>query len=173
MRILYIFLGILAFDTTLAQSTFHSGLEAGSYSVGYKVLQYEVKSRNYGTRPRPLNISLWYPAKAEGERLHFADYLNTEALINHELSIAEARKLVVGQLYSRAKRNGASEEALDQLLQLPTLALKKAPREPGQFPLVIVVQGGWSTGLYTVYPLRMVGVKWLLGSLTHRHSGTS
>ncbi len=134
-------------------------LKPGKYDVGFKViekydytrpvkLKHDYKGNfQSGVRWRPLQISIWYPAKGTGSaRVLLQDYYSltlTETNFDRVLSKndiqKELRKKFSAKLksYHLAKADSAGRE---KILNIKTSAVKNAPAAEGSFPLIIVTQ---------------------------------
>jgi hypothetical protein len=130
------------------------GLNAGPYSVGFDVVRRADSSRVFrpvaidGAElppiPRPIQISVWYPAVAgaHSTTVVFADYaalLGTEgraAVLDTVASAAGCRELA-----SYLVSLGASEPAVDRLLRTPSGARRSVTRARGRFPVVVILAG--------------------------------
>jgi len=87
--------------------------------------------------PRPMSISLWYPARAgAGPRLRYRDYLLGEPAPIGAPPIDEVAALV-GFL----TRQGAADSTINTWLDRPMLAYPAPAPSGGRFPLVLIAQG--------------------------------
>ncbi len=123
-------------------------LRPGPHAVGYRVEWIRDPARAWGdsAAPRPIQVSLWYPAaaRAGAPRLRLRGYA-------HLLGAPEGRPP-----RTDAERRAAERRALaapfppgipgaryDTLMALEALAGHDAPAAPGRFP-VVVLGMGWS-----------------------------
>lgn len=123
-------------------------LRPGPHAVGYRVEWIRDPARAWGdsAAPRPIQVSLWYPAAARSgsPRMRLRTYA-------HLLGAPEGRPL-----RTEAERRAAERRALavpyppgtpgaryDTLMSLEALAGHDAPAASGHFP-VVVLGMGWS-----------------------------
>lgn len=123
-------------------------LRPGPHAVGYRVEWIRDPARAWGdsAAPRPIQVSLWYPAAARvgAPRMRLRDYA-------HLLGAPEGRTL-----RTEAERRAAERRALaapgppgipgaryDTLMALQALAGHAAPAASGRFPAVVLGMG-WS-----------------------------
>lgn len=141
-------------------------LEPGPYAVGYKVIQKNDFSRSFGTRsdpanrvtldehPRPLQISLWYPAlnSDSSTRMVYEEYVEWIGLIGkHHSPTNETGKSGKDEFYSYFTRQGVVKEKLDQLLTMRTAVTKNCVPEKGLYPLILFAPGiGDSPVMHTI-----------------------
>ena len=129
--------------TFLFNAAAESNSEPSSYSIGFRVTQALDRSRITSAYPegRPVQISVWYPARPGGTPLEFRDYVALSAAeIDGDASPAAAAKAV--EAY-RSFLTGAGVSAPDAGAWLSTKV--RATRDPapatGRFPLVLIAQG--------------------------------
>jgi formylglycine-generating enzyme required for sulfatase activity/dienelactone hydrolase len=118
---------------TISPAPLWGGLEPGPFAVGFTILEISDSSRLEGGAPRPLQVSLWYPALgSRTPRLLYGDYV--AAYADRESYIAEA--------FPRADR-----AAVDWLLATPTGVRRDAPALVGRHPLIVYAPGLGGTPL--------------------------
>src|SRR5215813_11848265 len=90
---LFLFLMILVAGNVFGNdSQFWGSLKAGQYSAGFQVINQYDYSRPYirkydyegkmasGERGRPIQINIWYPAKAGGKAMTLSDYVHLTSI---------------------------------------------------------------------------------------------
>ncbi|MFL5409169.1 MAG: dienelactone hydrolase family protein [Myxococcales bacterium] len=114
----------------------------GAHPVGFEVAALQDPSRPLEGRPRPIQMSLWYPAARRAPtELTFGDYVS---LVGSELGPATPEEAHVAVeehasfLRSRAKM---SEDDVERWLARPMRAIARAEPLPGRVPLILVAQG--------------------------------
>jgi hypothetical protein len=126
------------------------GVEPGTYSVGFRLLEGEDHTRPVTgglaskARPRPVRTYLWYPAQGtrRAQPMRFGRYA---ALADDDVWPAD----IVGSLheklaYSRRPLARALGPAgFAALLERPVLAVENAKPMRGPFPLIVIGQGFW------------------------------
>ena len=119
-------------------------LRAGSYAVGFRIVQVEDPSRGWEREgARPIPMSVWYPATAgpAAALMPFDDYViaygDRRVVDKEALRAAYAAQWFAGE--PRAK--------VDELLRTQTAVRRDAPAAAGRFPLVIYAPGYGSTPL--------------------------
>jgi len=150
------------------------GLKSGPYSVGFRLIQTYDHSRTFkrkadyfgkaaeGERSRPLQISIWYPAKParDAEPLKVEEYYQSRATetdfrsVSPERlknSVSELLELMMMEWRIPPQRRAEVKAKLDAILAGPAAAFKDAPPELGPFPLIIHLPG--YNGSPTDYPL--------------------
>jgi len=152
MRTSSISLLTLLFLTNIlaADSPFWGNLKSGRYPVGFQILQEYDHGRpfhrkkdyegnlNSGERGRPLQINIWYPAKAPQIPMTLADYVHVSATEDFSALTEEAKlKSEKGFLQGRWFQ-GVPEEKLKELLVKPTGASKDSAHAEGRFPLILL-----------------------------------
>ncbi len=149
-------------------------LKPGPYAVGYRVKQTYDHSRTFKRRTdffakraegeisRPLQISIWYPAKPVpgASPIKVEEYFQARVTetdfhpptAEHiKQSIAELKGMMIMEWRVPPERRAEVEARLDGILGSPAFAVKDAPAEPGPFPLIIHMPG--YNGSPTDYPL--------------------
>ncbi len=128
-----------------AQDSFWGDLVPGSYDVGYRTIAISDTERTYNGQPRPLLLSVWFPASLDeaSDRVLFEDYLFTEGAKVSMQSLNQAQKDDVStQFIKKIAERGADTQALKDLLKLSTKAIKNESVLNETFPLLISLQGG-------------------------------
>lgn len=138
--------------------------EPGPYDVGYRVMhEYDPTrtfkpKRDYFGKPtegpiaRPLQISVWYPAKPSPghTRMRLVDYYHTQATETdfappspERLAIMMNRLKNIWPIEFRIPPEGraAVRERIDEALQEEVFATKDAVPEEGPFPLIVHMPG--------------------------------
>ena len=125
------------------------GLEAGEYSVGFRLIEEPDNSRAVtgGTspttaHPRPVRMYLWYPARSSSDarRMRFGHYA---ALADEDIWPSEIAGNVREELKfsQRALARSLDPESFEALLAQPVPAIEKAEALEGPFPLIVIGQG--------------------------------
>ncbi len=129
-------------------------IPAGPYDIGFKVFQTHDFSRGYWPEPdnsesnhetaRPIQISMWYPAKIEqqAEKMIFGDYIEILPSELGEERVTEKKKKAA---YERLRRGPldpyfdgvVTDNDLQKVFDTPIPATKNAEAEAGPFPLII------------------------------------
>jgi hypothetical protein len=123
------------------------GLEPGSYSVGFRLLEGVDPSRTVtdstgAAHPRSVRTYLWYPAEGSAQPMRFGRYaaLADEDIWPEEITGDQRGKLA----YSRRPLARAMGPAgYEALLQRPVLAIENAAPADGAFPLIVMAEGFW------------------------------
>src|SRR5574341_1039713 len=131
-------------------------LKSGAYAVGFKTEYKYDYSRTYKPkqdyegkpvleeRARPMQISLWYPAKTakNAKYLLYEEYVH---LIAKEQSFgaftAEDKQRGRNVFRSSPQVRQVSDADFNKLVQTPTAAINDATPAEGRFPLILVAQG--------------------------------
>lgn len=131
------------------------GLEPGRYAVGYTVRHIHDATRTLpadastkiqpaGAAPRPIQISIWYPAEREGggSTLTIRDYLAIAAsAIDSEAADSEGQEAALAKTIAAITESGVPRSRLERSLERRTLATRDAGSLPGPFPLVVYSPG--------------------------------
>ncbi len=140
MKLGTLFLLVLTFtvNTIYAQKEINlfGNLNFGRYEVGVKQLALVDTLKE---EPREISIILWYPAKGNGDKLKFADYMDyrgelTESELLQDISIGLGGE---EKLFTK--------DSLELLLHAKMNAIKEGAAKSGKFPLLI-----WSIRYGTV-----------------------
>jgi hypothetical protein len=138
-------------------------LEPGPHAVGFRVFERYDRSRVFrfprdlegrareGERARPIQVSVWYPAEAAGQRMTWGEYLALDATQTRFGEPTPARMAAAEQtVFGFVLLRDLPAEARTRLKQLEGLATRNAPAKAGKYPVVL-----WSLGspvLYHVTP---------------------
>ncbi len=122
------------------------GLEPGTYSVGFRLLEDVDHSRAITgsvastAHPRPVRTYLWYPAEGTAQPMRFGRYA---ALADEDIWPAEIAGNLRDKLaYSRRPlARSLGPAGFEALLQRPVLAVENAAPLDGPFPLIVIGQG--------------------------------
>ena len=133
-----------------AVAPFWSDLQAGNYSVGFRVLYTRDHRRNWLKVPngvadpgRPIRISLWYPAvpASPAQPMKYGDYL-------HHDGPADFREFnqALDQSDMESWKSDVSDlpqpnATLARVLSMPVAAFSTVPAAPGRFPLLLFSGG--------------------------------
>ena len=117
----------------------------GQLEVGYRVIRSEDATRSFGSQPaRPMQISLWYPARAAtGAALQFGDYMaeiTTEGKPStfRDDAAAEEGMREFSAFYSSI---GVSRPTLDSIYRLHVQARRDAVALSSDSPVIIFAVG--------------------------------
>lgn len=114
---------------------------AGPHPVGFETFRLTDAARPLEGKPRPIQVSLWYPAKAAGPALVYRDYL---ALAASERGPATPAQIAAAiDEHAAFLRSAAALEPaeIERYLAWPMKASSGAAPLPGAVPLVLVAQG--------------------------------
>jgi len=128
-------------------------LEPGPHAVGFRTLETYDHARSFGDkrdlagavragpRSRPVQISLWYPARGEtGRALAFGEYLDrVPRETDFSIPIEDNGYRADGA--ARQVAGGAPRAKLEAVLAAPTAARLDAEPAAGRFPLVLIAPG--------------------------------
>jgi dienelactone hydrolase len=121
-----------------------SHLEAGKYEVGLRQLHGTDPGRPFGngTRPRVLQVLLWYPATESGRPTSYEDYFHLAAseLASTEPSAEEAAEHLL-DVRGMALESGADACRFDAFLKTRARARLGAKPVKERFPLVVFSPG--------------------------------
>jgi tetratricopeptide (TPR) repeat protein len=101
---------------------------------------------------RPVQVSIWYPAVAGGQRMSIAEYT---AISGAAETLAEVRSADLTAAREYVRRSGAlvglqlTEASADSIARLSTAAVHAAPPANGRFPLLL----GGMPGAFSAYGL--------------------
>jgi len=158
MRKIFLFLVLLLVAYISEASNFHPPNVAGTYSVGFRVVQQYDRAHVYkqridltsgvpatGERARPVQTLIWYPAKrSSGKPLHYGDYVRlaaTETVFAR--STAEVDQLVAAALVENYSTLDSQQCRLE--MEQPMLATREADAAPKKFPVIIYAPGSSSS----------------------------
>lgn len=120
----------------------YGGLEFGRYPVGFRTILAWDASRSFSiggeVRPRPVVISLWYPAVARtGKLLRLRDYLAAESQAFRGAGAEDGASDAIAAFAAEPLAQGASRDDVEKLLSLPVMARRDAARAAGAWPAVL------------------------------------
>jgi pimeloyl-ACP methyl ester carboxylesterase len=129
----------------------------GAYDVGFKVLHTFDHSRSFlgiqnnaekideGIGFRPMQIAIWYPAKAKQTDTHinYEDYFYLKAHETGEVIMTDQVKLEIIKEFMES--DPVAQERFNQEMKLPVMAYLNADPATGKFPLMIYGPSWWST----------------------------
>jgi len=122
-----------------------SGLEPGSYSVGYRARnEVDLSRAAFGKAlGRTVGIQIWYPARPSGKpKMRFDRYVLDEyGLTGREASPDDSRAAIAA-FAATLNPDLRGPERIGRLLSMPTAARRDAPSAPGKFPLVLYFHTG-------------------------------
>jgi hypothetical protein len=142
------------------------GLKPGPHAVGFRVVSAYDHARTYDRdfpprgcagRARPIQISVWYPARPVTGDAPMPFEVYAHLLMKEEsfgpLNAEErrrSRETFKSHVMRWNRREGARvvDEKLDQLMRLPTAAVREAAPRGGRFPLVVLAQGSDQSAFY-------------------------
>ena len=114
----------------------------GTHPVGFEVTALEDPARPREGKPRPIQMSLWYPAEKGGqEDLTFGDYVTLLASELGPASPEQVRTTVEEHASFLRTRAKMSEGDVERWLARPMRAVPRAPPLATAVPLVLVAQG--------------------------------
>jgi tetratricopeptide (TPR) repeat protein len=137
-------------------STVWGNLKPGSHAAGFKVIFEYDTSRPYkrkhdylgnplkADRRRPIQINVWYPAASTGTPLTIRDYLYLTAREENSAEPTEEQKKAAISSFKNRFAREADEQAVQQIMDAKTAAIRDAKPAAGKFPLVLIAP---STGL--------------------------
>lgn len=129
------------------------GLKPGAHGVGFRsVFRYDYSrpyKRKYnhegklqaGERGRPIQISIWYPAKPGGSAasMAFEDYVHLTAKEESSGELTEQDKQQSATAFLKSRWSGeAPEDQLKAVLKIKTAAVGNAQPADGKFPVVLI-----------------------------------
>ncbi|HEY8321318.1 MAG TPA: hypothetical protein VIG46_05955 [Candidatus Baltobacteraceae bacterium] len=131
----------------LAAIALLGALQPGPHAVGFRVARiadytrvWAVGERDY---PRPIRISIWYPARTGGSAMAFSGYLR----YNDGGAADRDSDALLERRDERAYRHGdfADDPAVfARLMAAPAGVLRDAPAAPGRYPIVLYA-AGWNS----------------------------
>jgi dienelactone hydrolase len=152
---------ILLFSTLSANAQSDPGfanLRPGPLTVGWKLVQQYDQSRIYkglvdvvngqpnsGERARPIQTHVWYPARAGGTPVRYADYIRTEATDeDYTRSPRDIDAFMAAGLKDATGRIGAGQA--NAVFGQRMRAVRDASALPGKYPVVIYAPGAGGSG---------------------------
>ena len=157
-RVSAVFLSLIAPATLLAlalvstegasppASPLWGPLRPGAHAVGFRVLNASDPTRSLpgATTPRPIQIAVWYPARAplSPEAMSYGDYVRvTTSERTLEVPTAAQEEETTQSYQHFLESLGVRGPAALAWLLSPMEARRDAESAPGRFPLVLVAQG--------------------------------
>jgi dienelactone hydrolase len=129
---------VLAAVSVEASPLLWGDLPPGRFAVGFEVLQLPNGTPNQ----KPLQISIWYPAKAVGSAaMTYATYFLLSTTEQGKQPTAQEQETAEQEYKDRLASNSVPKTAIDQWFATSVAATRNAPPVSGRFPLVIVAQG--------------------------------
>ena len=138
-------LTLLAFSFSAnGQNPFSGTLKPGEFYTGFKTMGIRDSTRLYDNHDRPLLLSVWYPTNQKSDNpLNYEDYLFVDSQKKTFLTPDQAQKdSVKSNFISSIIKRGASEDHLQSLLKMETMAYLGTAPVQGNGALVVVAQGG-------------------------------
>ena len=134
---------VLAFAWSAAAGVL-PGTPAELRPIGFRVLSGTFLNKPSGDTPRPLPISVWYPAAGSGgSRMSYRDYvaLTASELNAERMPRSEDVKKAVEAFRSFLASARVSAADTERILATPMEAVRDAAPVKGSFPLVLISQG--------------------------------
>jgi len=145
-------------DLAIVPAAGFAGLSHGPAGVGWKLVQQHDYSRTYkglidtvsgepirGERARPIQTQIWYPARAQGMPVTYADYVRTEASEeDFTRSTTDINAFMAAKRKDVAGRIGAAQA--EKVFGQRMWAARDATFLPGTHPVVIYAPGSGGTG---------------------------
>jgi hypothetical protein len=146
---------LLCASLLFAQDNIWNKLDKGDYNVGFRVLSLYDSTRTINNEKniRPVQISIWYPAKVSNipQRLSYKDYflLSAEEL---NFNISDSLKDKSTEEYKNLlMQNGVAEKAFNEWFDTEMLAVKNAIPIQQKFPLIVVAQGNYQSAHHQAF----------------------
>lgn len=138
--------------TRQAAPSFWNDLKAGPCAVGFRVLYYRDRRRQWlketvatsADPGRPIRVSVWYPAipSASAEPMKYGDYLHHDGPSDFQQLNNHLDKSDTESWMSDLRELSPPGQAIfDKLLSTPVVAYRNAPAAHGHFPLVLYSGG--------------------------------
>ena len=129
------------------------GLDYGRFAIGFSVILLHDEARTMpGTElPRPILVSLWYPASQSSDEGHlsYRDYVVAAAGETLQKPPSNTEQDGALQAFRElVSSTGVSPEAIDAWLSSPMAAVVDAPHAGGRFPLVVILPGTFHTAYH-------------------------
>ena len=148
----FISLATLLFFTNIlaADSAFWGNLKSGPHAVGFQIVEkYDYarpfkRKKDYegnltsGERGRPLQINIWYPAKAAQTPMTLADYVHLTATEDLSDLSDDAKRQSEKRFVQARWFQGVPEDKLTKLLGQSTRAYRDTEHAQGRFPLIVL-----------------------------------
>ena len=127
-----------------------TGLPAGRFAVRIDTLmRWAPEKRGWAPAGRPVQITIWSPAREMGSALTFQQYVE---LTSNQASLAppnlETSARAVAGLRQFVVAQGSAGTAVDAWFHLPVAASWDARVADGRFPLVIIAQGNYHSAYH-------------------------
>jgi dienelactone hydrolase len=141
-------------DRTTAQlPRLWGGLDPGPFAVGFSViLQLDDKRTLPATNlPRPILISLWYPALRQTIRdnVSYRDYIAASAGEGRNQPPTPMEQDETVEAYSRlVGSTGVEAGSITAWLSSPMAATRDAPPADGRYPLIVILPGTFHTSYH-------------------------
>jgi dienelactone hydrolase len=123
-----------------------SGLEPGTYSVGYRARTEIDSSRAAFDKQvlgRTVGIQVWYPAAPSAEPpMRFDRYVLDEYGLTDREATADERRAAIAAFTATLNPDLREPVRIERLISMPTSARRDAPFAPGTFPLVLYFHNG-------------------------------
>src|SRR5688572_15045285 len=149
----FLIFAFILFTVTVAsaESPFWGNLKNGPHTVGFQIIEkfdhgrpfkrkldYEGKLTT-GDRSRPIQINVWYPAKAgKGAAMVLRDYIHLTATEDLVPLTQTGKEQSETQFVKSRWFAGAPENQVKALLDQPVAAIRDAAHADGKYPLVII-----------------------------------
>jgi dienelactone hydrolase len=120
-----------------------TGIPTGPHAVGFRVLGHlDATRRLAGAGPRPVQISVWYPAALDETRaaLRYRDYVLVAAEEKTLAPPADPAAALAGYT-AFLSRQGLAAGAIQSWLDAPLAARRDASPARGRFPVVLIAPG--------------------------------
>jgi dienelactone hydrolase len=125
------------------QSSLHFSLAPGTYVAGFRAVSLWDATRTLGGGPRPLQVSIWYPAmpSTSARRMRFREYVWLTTMPGRLPRQGNAAHLAAESLFVRAYADSSDSARVERELDAPTAAVAGAMPAPGRFPVIIYGPG--------------------------------
>ena len=120
-------------------------LQPGGYAVRIDTLMRHAPAKTgWASGDRPLQVTIWSPARVAGEPMRYRDYVGLTAnQATLEPGAAEGAAKAVGSLKDFIVSTGSSAESVDRWLDMPVAASWSAMPAERRFPLIVIAQGNY------------------------------
>ncbi len=144
---------IIAGGVQAQEFSFWGGLEAGPYGVGFETIEKYDYSRSFrsstdyfgepqeGETARPIQICIWYPAQKTDEQIPMVygeyafPYPNNSDFFGIVSRLQNRELQAIGFVFQ------GDQAALQSVMDLNVTAVRDAPHEDGEFPLIVYHTG--------------------------------
>ena len=122
-------------------------LQPGDYPVGFTAFTSIDSAGGPGRAGRPVQISVWYPARATATaaRMTYGDYTDLSATERGDEATGEALSRARAQFTAFLSSNGVPTAPVERWLASAMLATRDAARRTPTGPLVLIAQGNGQT----------------------------